>query len=283
MTAWMLRSNFVKASYDEVVVLFANTGEEDERTLEFVRRCDRDFGFGTIWVEAVVNPKHGIGITHRVVNFKTASRKGEPFEAMIRKYGIPCSSFPSCTRDLKLNPMKSYLRSIGWAPRTYHTAIGIRADEIDRMNPAKDDLGIVYPCIEWLPVTKTQVNSFWANDAPFRLQIRGYEGNCKTCWKKSKRKLMTIMLEHPERFDFFARMERHYAMVGPEFAKGDLPGYKRSFFRGGQSVSDLKKEVKKLPLTFVRAEDDRVKFDPDWDLGSSCEESCEVFSAEDLT
>lgn len=41
----------------EQVRVFANTGFENEATLEFVRDCDNYFGFKTVWVEAVFNEK----------------------------------------------------------------------------------------------------------------------------------------------------------------------------------------------------------------------------------
>jgi hypothetical protein len=34
-------------------VVFANTGQEREETLEFVKQCDDHFGFGTVWIEGV--------------------------------------------------------------------------------------------------------------------------------------------------------------------------------------------------------------------------------------
>lgn len=45
----------------EIITLFANTGEEAEETLEFVDKCDREFGLNVIWLEADVNPELGKG------------------------------------------------------------------------------------------------------------------------------------------------------------------------------------------------------------------------------
>lgn len=53
-------------------------------------------------------------------------------------------------------------------------------------------------------------------------------------------------------------MEAEYGLVGPEFAKKTVPGYRRTFFRGNQSVADLRE------LCVV---DDRH---------DGCEEGCEV-------
>lgn len=36
-----------RRKYDKVVVVFANTGEENEATLDFVCQCDIAFGFDT--------------------------------------------------------------------------------------------------------------------------------------------------------------------------------------------------------------------------------------------
>lgn len=82
--------------YDDVVVTFANTGCEDERTLDFVEKCDKEFGFNVVWLEAVVNPERQKGTSFKVVDYETAARNGEPFESFISKYGIPNRSSPAC-------------------------------------------------------------------------------------------------------------------------------------------------------------------------------------------
>lgn len=282
MARRILTSDYIK-QYKEHVVLFANTGQENEQTLDFVDKCDKAFGLNVIWVESVVHHELRKAPTAKIVNYQTASRNGEPFEEVIKKYGIPNSKFKNCTRDLKLNPMRDYLESIGWRIGEYDTAIGIRIDEIDRMSVSKEKNKIVYPLIEWLPTTKPDVNTFWKNQ-PFRLGLKGYQGNCKWCWKKSLRKHMTILQENPEVYDFPQRMEELYGHIGPEFKKGEIAGYKRTFFRANMSVKDLKAMCSTLGPEFVKAEDDSMTFslfDPMLDVGAGCEESCEVFADED--
>ncbi len=48
--------------YDFIVV-FANTGLEHPKTLDFVHNCDTHFGFKTVWVEGVVH--YGERLFHR--------------------------------------------------------------------------------------------------------------------------------------------------------------------------------------------------------------------------
>lgn len=281
LMTWMILNRGFADRYDDVRVLFANTGQEREETLEFVDRCDREFGFNVVWVEAKVHPGVRRAPTAQLVDFSIASRNGEPFEDVISKYGMPNPKFPSCTRDLKLRPMLDYLRRQGWAPGTYDTAIGIRVDEIDRMSSSAVERRLVYPLVQWVPTTKPQVNAWWAQQR-FRLRLKGYEGNCTWCWKKSLRKHLTLMVERPEVFDFPERMERQYDTVGPEFSKPGLPpGYRRRFFREGRSVADLRMLARE---GFTPATDDAVRtdvFDPRLDVGGGCEESCEVFADED--
>lgn len=274
-----------RTRWDEIAVVFANTGQENEATLRFVRECDQRFGFGTVWVEAVVHPEDGVGTTHRIVDFDTASRQGEPFEAMIRKFGIPNQKFPHCTRELKQRPMTSYIRALGWNQGAYDVAVGIRADEPGRRAKNHVAQRIVYPMLDWWPTTKPDVNAFW-NVQPFRLELCGYQGNCRTCWKKSNRKLLTIMDETPSAFDFFERMEAAYGGVGSEFAKSTVPGYRRTFFRGNRSVLDFRRDL--MFCDFDRAEDDAVvlptgqRLDLDFEQGAAdgCSESCEVTFAD---
>jgi len=283
MTNWAL--NNWREKYGEILIVFANTGQENEQTLEFIRDCDKHFGFNTVWIEAIQYHNERKSPGFKIVTFSTASREGEPFESAIIKYGIPNAKFKDCTRNLKQKPIEAYARSQGWALGTYDLAIGIRADEIDRMSTLASTRRIVYPLISDHPMTKPKINSWWAAQ-PFRLQLKGYQGNCKWCWKKSLRKHLTLIGEAPEIYDFPRKMERLYGKIGPEFNKINpatplAADYRRVFFRGSKSVDDLFAEYEIKKDTFRRSDDDAAVFDPDFDIGAGCEESCEVFADED--
>ncbi len=224
MCKWLIDN--VSGKYD-LKFLFANTGQEHEKTLEFVDQCDSAFGLDLVWLEAVINPERGKGTGHKVVSFETASRNGEPFEEMIKVYGIPNVDYPHCNRELKIATMEHYMHSIGFK-RKHPRCIGIRSDEIDRMT---SDPKCVYPLISWHPTTKGDIYYWWQSQ-PFKLEIPEHMGNCVTCWKKSDRKLMTIAKHEPERFEFFDRMERLY----PNCGAGDQ---ERVFFMRYQSAADI--------------------------------------------
>jgi len=261
--------------WDKIVTVFANTAEENEETLEFVHHFEVYFGIKVIWVEAVVHPGRK-GSTHRLVDISTASRHGEPYEAVIKKYGIPNRDWPHCTRELKLRPMLSYIDSLGWERGTYETAVGIRADEAHRRSKTAKRNRIIYPLLDMQPTTKKDVNKFWL-EQPFRLNLTGYQGNCKWCWKKSEAKLLTIMDENPEKFDFPERMESLYGTVGAEYQKDEeAKNSRRVFFRGHKSTVDLRQLYRQKKedgaLDFV--EDDALLTEDD--LFESCTESCEV-------
>jgi hypothetical protein len=252
----------------EITVVFANTGQEHERTLAFVDQCDREWGLNVVWVEAVVNPEIGRGTTHRIVDFKTASRDGQPFEAMIAKYGIPNKPFPHCNRELKKRTIQSYAKSLGWKTNHYDTAIGIRADEIDRMSPRAEQERLIYPLVKW-GVKKPAVLLWWQRQA-FDLDLPEHLGNCVWCWKKTTRKHLTLALEAPEVFDFPARMEAAYAFAGP----GEGP---HRFFRGGWTTLDIKARAR---LPFQPFRDGHHEGDPTLDGHDGCVESCDAFGPE---
>jgi hypothetical protein len=261
----------------EIVVTFANTGQEHEETLKFVERCDKEFGFGVVWLEAVVNPKARKATGFRVVNFETASRKGEPFEDVIKKYGIPNKMYNHCTRETKLQPMIAYYDSIGWKYGDYSVAIGIRADEIDRVSAKAMSKGAFYPCVD-AGVTKEDVRQWWLEQR-FNLNIPEHLGNCTWCWKKSIRKLMTLTQSHPEIFEFPRRMEAEHAMSGGKRRDGS-PKTPRTFFRENNSVESL--FARAAEGNFVPFEDDKfIPFDEDLDVGGSCGDSCEIYSDQD--
>ena len=260
--------------YDQIITVFANTGLENEETLQFVQQCDAAFGWGVIWIEAVTDLQRGKGVTARIVDFDTADRTGAPFEAMIVKHGIPGPGFIHCTRELKERAITAYCRSIGWEAGSYDTAIGIRIDEIDRVNPKMREKRLIYPLASAWPHRKPDVNANWDRQ-PFRLKLKGYQGNCRTCWKKTLRKHLTIMSETPEAYDFFERMEKEHPLAG-----ANPRNEPKRFFRNNLTVADIRRLV--AEGNFEPAEDDAAVYQLDifqgleLDVGGGCEESCEV-------
>lgn len=263
--AQLLKQDF-SDEYD-LLFVFANTGEEHEATLRFVEACDRNFDLGVVWIEAVVDPRHGHGTKHRIVNFENASRSGvgSSFEHMIRKFGIPNQAYPHCTRELKLRPIYSYVRSQGWKKGSYQVAVGIRADEEHRRSAQAHKENIVYPLLDWCPVDKQDINEWWEEQS-FSLNLEERWGNCKTCWKKHDPKLFANMDELPEAFDFNRKMEADYP-----FAGGRVSGGRQVFFRKNRSTEQL--------FASRLASENFRNYAPDADADAGCAESCEAFHA----
>lgn len=237
----------------DLLLVFANTGQELEETLLFVHQFTEVFCIPVVWIEAEVDPEVGKGTKHRVVDYYSASRDGRPFEDVIRKYGIPNVSRPRCTEELKIFPINSYKRSVGW--KGVQQAIGIRADEPRRY--AKRKPKTLYPLVDWFPVTKQDVVDWWAKQS-FDLNLLEWEGNCAWCYKKSLTKLKKMADKRPEVFDFPERMEKEYGMVR------SVNGKPFRFFRGNRTAADIRAlniEVKDLIIE---------------DITSECGETCEA-------
>lgn len=265
MTHRILSSD-LKNKYDEIIVLFANTGQEHDKTLEFVHNCDKYLGFNTIWIEADISQEKGIGVRPKIVTFETASRNGEPFEDFVKKYGIPNMISPQCTSRLKTDPMHYYIRNVlNWG-KNYDTAIGIRMDETRRVSIKATDNKIVYPLIDWFPSDKIDVNDFW-EDMPFTLEIKEHQGNCKWCWKKTISKHYKNLNENYDWYDFPDRMEKLYGTV-----RTDSNGNPQYFFRGRKSTEMLRNEWKEVKVLNKRQS---TLFDQDENSG--CSESCELY------
>ncbi|MFN6013472.1 MAG: phosphoadenosine phosphosulfate reductase family protein [Flavobacteriales bacterium] len=276
MAKWIIDNWSEK--YD-IKYVFANTGQENEETLEFINECAKYFNIEVVWVEALINKENGKGTRHRVVDFNTASRNGEPFEDVIAKHGIPNQATPHCNRELKLAPINSYMKSIGW--KDYYTVIGIRADEIDRVNDKRKERKLLYPLVTNNPVSKLHINSWWAQQ-PFRLKLKGYQGNCKTCWKKSFPKLKKLARENEEQFDFFKLMEAKYGEYIPEHKlkklqeRGEKWVLPITFFRGHISVEQIIQESKNFDAPVY---DDASNVNYQINLFDELEgESCDIFS-----
>jgi 3'-phosphoadenosine 5'-phosphosulfate sulfotransferase (PAPS reductase)/FAD synthetase len=188
---------------DETVVCFANTGKEDEATLQFVQDCADNWGVAISWVE-YRNSENKFC----VVDVDIASRKGEPFASLIRARGyLPNSRTRFCTSELKIRTMHRYLRSLGWTE--WDQMIGIRADEARRIvkirNRSSNETiqeNMVIPLAD-AGVTVQDVSAFW-EASPFDLGLRTYNGvapagNCDLCFLKANGKIQSLINEKPER------------------------------------------------------------------------------------
>lgn len=265
MSKWLIDN---KPEGTELIFTFANTGLEHEKTLEFVDKCDKAFGMDLVWVEADVQHGERVGTKHKIVNFETASRNGEPFEEVIKKYGLPNADYPHCNRELKLAPLHSFKNSIQPLTHDSFFAIGIRADEFDRMSADAKKNKLVYPLVS-TGATKPQIINWWSKQN-FDLELPEHLGNCVSCWKKSDRKLLTIAKHDQKRFDFFARMESEYGHI----TTTEKP---RKLFRHERTTADIIATSKKPFVEFV---DHKPEYTPDLfglDEASGCEESCEPY------
>lgn len=240
LMAYIIMNHEKFKGYQKVCV-FANTGKELEKTLAFVDRCDREFKLNCVWVEADVQHGQKKGSRHRIVDFASASREGQPFEEVIKKYGVPNQKFPHCTRELKLNPIASYMKSLGHDSWT--SAIGLRFDEARRITNelyANGDATVVkrpkfYPLFH-LGIKADHVQEFWSK-MPFDLGLKSYQGNCDLCWKKSLKKKLRILKEEPKIAQWYISMEKKYG--DNEVFNEHSEQIKYTFHRKGQSTEDL--------------------------------------------
>jgi len=214
----MLRRILDEGLRPDVHVVFANTGKERVETLDFVHEVEQRWPVTVHWVEFDPATKY------RVVNFETASRNGEPFDAMIAKKGrLPNALHRICTQYLKVVPMQAFTRErLGLTDWT--SVVGIRYDEPKRWRILGQDkrsphVFKVAP-LKDAKVTVRDVMAFWAA-SPFDLQLKPDEGNCDLCFMKGIRKREMVIRAHPHLATWWAR---HESQSGHVFRR-DTPDY----------------------------------------------------------
>ena len=212
----------------ETVACFANTGKEDEATLEFVRNCAEAWNVPITWIEFADTEDQ-----FAIVDFDTASRNGEPFEALIRKRNyLPNPVTRFCTSELKIRPIGRYLLSLGMAETKTEaenmSMIGMRADEQRRAAKIADKSRI--PLVT-AGVTKEDVGAFWRAQ-PFDLGLPNnngvtMHGNCDLCFLKGGAQVLSLITEKPERAVWWAKMEALALASKPSGAvfRSDRPSY----------------------------------------------------------
>jgi 3'-phosphoadenosine 5'-phosphosulfate sulfotransferase (PAPS reductase)/FAD synthetase len=208
---------------DEAIVCFANTGKEEEATLRFIQDCSEHWHVDIHWLEYMSeNPMF------KRVDFRSAAREGEPYEALIRKRQyLPNAVTRFCTTELKIRTIHKYLKSLGWDHNETSDWVGIRADEMRRA--AKIDRSRTPLVSAGVDIYK--VDQFWT-DQPFNLDLPTYNGrtlagNCDLCFLKPANQIFTLIKEKPERAIWWARMEALALASKPSGARfrKDRAGY----------------------------------------------------------
>lgn len=229
----------ILAAYDgtlppDVHVAFENTGMERLETLDFIHKVETRWKVPVTWLEYndcfdiedyrkadgtladrrrkytakdLADPrKRGF----KIVTYETASRDGEPFDALLRYYAefrrivkreppiLPTVPARMCTTHLKIKTNTRWMMSMGY---DYFDAVqGIRFDEPRRWAKmmAQNDKGNerynnVLPLYDE-GVVKADVFNFWQAQ-PFDLQLdpESYAGNCNFCFLKNDDKLVNLM------------------------------------------------------------------------------------------
>ena len=194
---------------DGVAAVFANTGMEHPATLDFVDACARAWGVRVVWVEYDWDAPRRT----RIVDYRSASRNGEPYAALIGRKGfVPNVGLRFCTGDLKRDRIESYARyRLGL--RWWRSVVGLRADERSRvLRMRARDCGSRTGAHAALPLADAGVSErdvlAWWKRQPFDLGIPSAAGNCTLCYLKGRGKLLRLIREDPSLADWWIAQER---------------------------------------------------------------------------
>jgi len=196
----------------DAVVVFCNTGKEHPATLDFVQECSDRWLLPIRWLEFRYRAEAAGGrrdpkYHFEEVCYETASRDGEPFEALIRaKTMIPNIGKRFCTTELKVNTARWFCqRKLGW--RTFTNYLGMRADEPKRISQSlMEECRVEYPLYH-AGVTREQIARFWRSQR-FDLRIDNEQGNCDLCFMKATPKLLRLIRADPDSADWWVEQER---------------------------------------------------------------------------
>jgi 3'-phosphoadenosine 5'-phosphosulfate sulfotransferase (PAPS reductase)/FAD synthetase len=217
---------------ERVVVSFQNTGREMPQTLDFVQEVGERWNVPIVWLEYRPDAPR-----FAVVSHNSASRNGEPFEALIRKRKfLPNRVARFCTAEMKVHASTRYARSLGWGRWT--KAVGIRADEPGRVrgDAPKERFTVWRPLVA-AGVSRRDVAAFWQRQ-PFDLRLAGRDGktllgNCDGCFLKSEANLAALARDYPERHAWWERMEALASETSAKAGDGAVfsPRYTRRALR----------------------------------------------------
>ncbi len=201
-SAYMLRRVLNEGLRPDVYVIFADTGKEREETYAFVRECAERWD----------------------VEIVTVFRAGHFTQLITDRKFLPNPVTRFCTQELKIRPMRDWMRAKGYEHWT--NVVGIRADEPRRVGKMRESAekrserwDIALPLAD-AGVTLADVNHFWGLQ-PFDLQLQPHEGNCDLCFLKGLGKRRQIIRDRPDLAAWWIEQEQR---TGGTF-RNDTPSY----------------------------------------------------------
>ncbi len=161
--------------------------------------------------------------TYALVNYATASRKKEPYQAMLEAREsyrksvkglpgiVPCPPQRLCTGELKVKCMGRFVADIwGINKRNgFNVALALRADEPERVDKALErdiEGGIPHFPMFDAGIKGADVLAFWKAQ-PFQLGMKSYEGNCRLCFMKKRKAIDHLIRQRPEAADWWIAWE----------------------------------------------------------------------------
>lgn len=260
-----------------ILYVFANTGKEHIKSIEFLFKLKKKFKLNIICLEPEIQGNRK-GTKYKKINLIHIHKldlNGRNFEKGIKKYGIPSVANKWCTRDLKNIPIKKYADDY-FGKNNYSIALGIRADEIDRISKNYKENNIFYPLADHKITTKER-NKFWSEQS-FKIEIPAYKGNCLFCFEKSNRKNLTHYLEEPKEINWWSKMQKKYSknkIKNKKQYNSMIDKYGGAYpFRGNIPIEEL---VKMATIPFKKATDEYIYENDLFDLEGKCGQSCIVF------
>jgi len=191
-SANMLRCILDLGLRPDVHVVYANTGKERIETLTFIEQVAANWNVEVHWLE------RGRG----EITAATASRDGEPFDALILERSfLPNPVMRFCTQELKIRVMRDWMLERGY--EHWDSIVGIRHDEPRRVakmreqNEHRSERWENVMPLNDAGITVADVNAFWRQQ-PFDLALKSHEGNCDLCFMKGPRKRQQIMRDRPD-------------------------------------------------------------------------------------
>jgi len=231
---WQILQAYEGKLPDDIHVVFANTGKECNETLDFVRDCEEKWSIPIIWLELDVDytkPKEKM-IFYKQVNYKNASRQGEPFTKLIEHWNtqrdvsesnkefqkkgmsiLPNPRARFCTDYLKIRALQDFAKKKGY--KQWTNTLGLRYDEPKRVSSQKK-----YQTknrMSQMPMydakhTREDVHNFWIKqNFDLALPIINGEsphGNCDLCFLKSHNKIQSLVKENPSKAKWWADTEQ---------------------------------------------------------------------------